>query len=277
MTSHPAFEVTAHQAWWLADHLRLGAYPWKLAITGPYTDPNEADSFETQCREELAAAGIIDANGSVNPLVTETIRTVCQRRQWLEWYTIVDSEQMLRGVLARDPESESQAVVALRHAQMVTFTPLEVLYSEAVVPILTAGLPDRPPARFNEFVIPMDLGAAVDRRVARGADITEALVELGVPEDDAQFMEMARQGPYINVEVTAHEAGGGGRHQSEVSINILSTQLGQILVHPPAGERREGAASVFVPADRFSIAMAVRDLTAQLPSGTWFPDENYDI
>lgn len=43
------------------------------------------------------------------------------------------------GVLART--SPPDAVVALRYAQMVTLTPMQVTHSEAIVPIITAGLP----------------------------------------------------------------------------------------------------------------------------------------
>ena len=49
-TSYEAVEVTAHQAWFLADYLHAGSYPWKLAITGPYVDPAERDPFNEQCR-----------------------------------------------------------------------------------------------------------------------------------------------------------------------------------------------------------------------------------
>ena len=147
-----------------------------------------------------------------------------------------------------------------------------------VVPVISAGLPpDQPPAQFNEFELGMDIGKQIDERIARGADIVDTLTDLGVPERDAEVMEMARTGNRITVELTAHEATNGARHQTDVSVNLISTELGLILVSPPAGEPREGATSVFMPAEPFAVSMAVRDLTARLPSGTWFPNENYDI
>ena len=67
----------------------------------------------------------------------------------MEWLTIVSAEKILRGVLART--SPPASVVALRYAQMVTFTPLQLTHSEDVVPVISAGLPaDQPPAHFSE-------------------------------------------------------------------------------------------------------------------------------
>ena len=52
-------------------------------------------------------------------------------------------------------------------------------------------------------------------------------------------MEVARTGDHINVEITAHEATNGARHENDdVSINVISTEVGRILVSPPAGEPR---------------------------------------
>jgi len=276
MARFDAVEVTAHQSFFLADYLSAGMFPWKLAITGPYVDPSERGPFNERCLAELTEAGVIDPQGRVKPTVAESVRTVCQANQWLEWLTVVDADQILRGVLART--SAPEVVVALRYAQMVTFTPLQLTHSGDVVPIISAGLPpDQPPAQFNEFELGMDIGKQIDERIARGADIVDTLTDLGVPERDAEIMEMARTGNRITVELTAHEATNGARHQTDVSVNLISTELGLILVSPPAGEPREGGTSVFMPAEPFAVSMAVRDLTARLPSGTWFPNENYDI
>lgn len=273
---YEAFEVTAHQAWFLADYLRAGSYPWMLAITAPYVDPGERDPFIQRCLEELSEVGVVDAEGEVKPSVARSVKTVCQPRQWFEWRTIIDPDQILRGVLARS--SSADAVVALRYAQMVTFTPLQLTHSEAIVPIITAGLPaDQPPAHFEEFSLPMDTGKAIDERVGRGADMVEALVELGIPEREAEIMEVARTGERITVELTAHEATNGAHHHTDVSVNVISTEVGQILVSPTPGEPRAGGVSVFAPAEPFSVAMAVRDLTERLPSGPWFPDESFSI
>ena len=191
MARYEAVEVTAHQAWFLADYLRAGMYPWKLAITGPYVDPAEREPFNAQSLAELTGAGVIDDEGRVKPSVAESIRTVCQPRQWLEWFTVISADQMLRAVLARtDPP---HAVVALRYAQMVTFTPLQLDHSESIVPIITAGLPDdEPPAQFTEFELRMDIGKQIDERIGRGADVAETLTDLGISESSADIGLMTR-------------------------------------------------------------------------------------
>lgn len=273
--SHQAVEVTAAQAWFLADHLRAGSYPWKLAITTPYVDPNERDAFNERCTEDLTAQGIIDDQGQVNATLADSIRTVCQARQWFEWLTIIDEDRILRAVLARNTPPD--AVVAMRYAQMVTFTPMIVDYSEALVPIITTGLDDQPPARFTEFSLPMCAGAAIDQRVAAGADIVSALTELGIPESDAEVMEIARSGERSYVELTAHEATNGARHQTDVCINVINTGIGRILVSPLHDQPGAGGDSVFAPAEPLAIAMALRDLTARLPLRDWFPDESFSI
>ncbi|OKH76728.1 secretion protein [Mycobacterium sp. SWH-M3] len=276
MTRFEAVEVTAHQAWFLADYLNAGAFPWKLAVTAPYFDPSEQAQFYEKSIAELTESGVIDDSLNVKPAAAHSIRTICQSSQWLEWLTIVDADQILRGVLAR--ASDSAAVVALRYAQMITFTPLHLTHSEAVVPIITAGLPtDAHPAQFNEFELPMDVGKSIDARIGRGADIVETLTDLGIPEREADIMEIARTGDRITVELTAHEATNGARHQTDVSVNIISTEVGLILVSPLPGQPREGGISVFAPGEPFAIAMAVRDLTSRLPAGPWFPEENFDI
>lgn len=251
---------------------------WKLAITAPYFDPADREAFNDQAQAELVESGVIDAAGNVKESAAHSIRTICHASQWFEWLTMnsTDNNQVLRGVLAR--ASDSAAVVALRYAQMITFTPMQLTHSEAVVPIITAGLPDdAQPAHFSEFELSMDVGKAIDARIGKGADIVETLTDLGVPEREADIMEIARKGDRITVELTAHQATNGSRHQTDVSVNIISTEVGLILVSPVPGQPRAGGTSVFAPGESFAIAMAVRELTNRLPSGTWFPDENFDI
>lgn len=275
MSRHHAVEVTVEQAWFLANQLHAGAFPWKLAITAAYVEPGHGRDFTDRCTQELSDRGIIDDQGVVHSVVAACIRAVCRSHQWLEWLTILDPDQILRGVLARD--SSGAAVCALRYAQMLALTPLSVDYSEALVPILTTGLDEQAPAVFDEFSLPMDRGVLLDKRIAAGADITSALEELGIDGRTAEIMAAARSGERSFTEITAHEATNGSRHQTDVSVNVINTEVGRILVSPPDGEPRQGGQSVFAPGDPFAIAMALRELTARLPSGTWFPHESFSI
>ncbi|HLR99565.1 ESX secretion-associated protein EspG [Mycolicibacillus parakoreensis] len=276
MSQHQAVEVTTEQAWFLADLLRAGTYPWKLAITTPYADPGDHAAVAQRCTEELTGQGIVDARGHVLPVVADAIRTTCRSRQRLEWLTVIDQDQILRGVLAR-ADTSGEAVVALRHAQMVTFTPLHIDSGLALVPVVTAGLDDQPPARFTEFSLPMEVGVALDKRIAAGADIVAELVDLGVPESDAQVMEIARIGDHPFTEITAQETSNGSSRATDVGVTVINTEIGRILVSTAADEPRAGGESVFAPAEPLAVAVALRELTDRLPERNWFPDENLTI
>lgn len=140
MTRFEAVEITAHQAWFLAEHLHAGSFPGSW-LSPPLFRPLRARRLQHQDPGRARCIGVLDAEGNTKPSVAQSIRTICHASQWLEWLTLdsTDNERVLRGVLARS--SDSDAIVALRYAQMVTFTPLQLTHSEAVVPIITAGCP----------------------------------------------------------------------------------------------------------------------------------------
>lgn len=284
MADYFGVELTAQEAWFLADHLHAGSFPWTLAITGAYTNPAERGFFNEQMTKQLSEESstrpipVMSENGVVRTDVASWIRTVCASRQWLTWQITRSSDPNAigRGVLART-DVFPNVVVALRWAQMVAFTPMEVAYSEALVPIITTGIEEKAPARFEDFTIKMDAGARADQLIKDGADSYEVAQSLGVPESAANLMAFARSEEVVNVEVQAHDAVNGSRRETDVSVNLLNTVAGRILVSPPAGGLREGGESVFSPADPFAVAVALRDLTARLPSGTWFPQENLTL
>ena len=68
----------------------------------------------------------------------------------------------LRGIIAR---RGGKTVVALRNAQLVTFTAMDIHDARALVPVLGVGLAQRPPARFDEFSLPRS-GRRPGRRAA---------------------------------------------------------------------------------------------------------------
>ena len=46
MTAQPnAVELTVDQAWFIAETIGAGTFPWVLAITTPYTDAAERGAF----------------------------------------------------------------------------------------------------------------------------------------------------------------------------------------------------------------------------------------
>ena len=85
--------------------------------------------------------------------------------QWLELRFVAGRGAMLRGIIARN---SSGTVVALRNAELLTFTAMDIDHPQALVPVLSAGLSGQSPARFEEFSLPARAGAKADERMRDG-------------------------------------------------------------------------------------------------------------
>ncbi len=95
---------------------------------------------------------------------------------------------MLRGIVAR---GGGRTVVALRTAELVTFTEMDIDHPHALVPVLTAGLTQHPPARFDEFSLPARVGARADEQIRNGAPLADVLEYLGIPASARPVVEAA--------------------------------------------------------------------------------------
>src|ERR1700756_2689182 len=172
MAAQPnAVELTVDQAWVIAETVGAGTFPWVLAITMPYTDARERGAFMARQGAELTRMGLMSEGGSVNPSVAAWIRQVCFPDRWLDLRYVGSGEasgadELLRGIIARRGD---KTVVALRNAHLVTFTAMDIPDARALVPVLSVGLAQRPPARFDEFSLPARVGARADERLRTGA------------------------------------------------------------------------------------------------------------
>ncbi|PRC51023.1 ESX secretion-associated protein EspG, partial [Mycobacterium sp. ITM-2017-0098] len=90
---------------------------WVLAITPPYSDHSQRESFEKDQAERLGRLGILTADRVVDPAVAQWIRMVCRPTQWLELRFVGDRGAMLRGIIARNATG---TIVALRTGGLVT-------------------------------------------------------------------------------------------------------------------------------------------------------------
>ena len=272
MTNKPnAVELTVDQAWCIAETVGAGTFPWVLAITTPYTDAAERGAFLAAQTAELARLGMVSDDGVINRAVADWIRVVCFPERWLDLRyvgsaAVPGSADLLRGIIAR---RGGKTVVALRNAQLVTFTAMDIHDARALVPILGVGLAQRPPARFDEFSLPAQVGARADERLRNGAPLTEVLDYLSIPQSARAVVESVFTGPRSYVEIVAgchHD----GRHTStEVGMSIVDTAVGRVLVSPSRAFDDEWI-STFSPGTPFAIAIAVDQLTSQLPQGHWF-------
>jgi EspG family len=266
-----AVELTVDGAWYIADAVGAGAFPWVLGITTPYADGSQRAAFVARQSEELCALGVLSAeSGQVAAAVADWIRVVCFPERWLELRYVRSGSgggELLRGIVARRGEA---TVVALRNAQLVTFTALTVDDPYGLVPILAVGLGNREPAQFAEFALPARVGARADEQVRGGADLAGVLDYLGVPQSSRAAVTAAFSGNSSYVEVVAGRHQDGSHRTTDVGMALVDTTEGRILVSPAKAPDGEWI-STYAPGSPFAIAMAIENLTATLPGGQWFP------
>jgi hypothetical protein len=272
MTAQPnAVELTVDQAWFIAETIGAGTFPWVLAITTPYTDAAERGAFIGRQTDELTRMGMMSTGGAINSAVADWIRVVCFPERWLDLRYVGSgaasaADELLRGIIARRGE---KTVVALRNAQLVTFTAMDIHDARALVPVLGVGLAQRAPARFDEFSLPAQVGARADERLRNGGSLAEVLDYLGIPKSARSVVESVFTGPRSYVEVVAGCHHDGQHTSTEVGMSIVDTTAGRVLVSPSRAFDGEWI-STFRPGAAFAIAVAVEQLTAELPNGHWF-------
>jgi hypothetical protein len=272
MTAQPnAVELTVDQAWFVAETVGAGTFPWVLAITTPYTDAAERGAFIGRQTDELTRTGMMSTGGAINSAVADWIRVVCFPERWLDLRYVGSgaasgADELLRGIIARRGE---KTVVALRNAQLVTFTAMDIHDARALVPVLGVGLAQRAPARFDEFSLPAQVGARADERLRNGGSLAEVLDYLGIPKAARPVVESVFTGPRSYVEIVAGCHHDGQHTSTEVGMSIVDTTAGRVLVSPSRAFDGEWI-STFRPGTAFAIAVAVEQLTAELPDGHWF-------
>jgi hypothetical protein len=276
MAAQPnAVELTVDQAWFIAETVGAGTFPWVLAITMPYTDAAERGAFIDRQAAELTRMGMMSESGAVNPAVADWIRQVCFPDRWLDLRYVGSGQasggdDLLRGIIAQRGNKTRKTMVALRNAQLVTFTAMDIHDARALVPVLGVGLAQRPPARFEEFSLPARVGARADERLRSGGSLTEVLDYLGISQSARPVVESVFTGPRSYVEVVAGCRHDGQQASTEVGMSIVDTTAGRVLVSPSRAYDGEWI-STFRPGTAFAIAVAVEQLIAELPDGDLFP------
>jgi hypothetical protein len=276
MAAQPnAVELTVEQAWFIAETIGAGTFPWVLAITMPYTDAGERGAFMARQAAELTRMGLMSEGGAVNSAVAEWIRQVCFPDRWLDLRYVgsgeaLGADELLRGIIARRGDETRKTVVALRNAQLVTFTAMDINDARGLVPVLGVGLAQSPPARFDEFALPARVGVRADERLRSGGSLAEVVDYLGIPQSARPVVESVFTGPRSYVEIVAGCRHDGQHASTEVGMSIVDTTEGRVVVSPSRAFDGEWI-STFRPGTSFAIAVAVEQLTAELPDGDWFP------
>src|SRR5947209_19398802 len=93
-----AVELTVENAWFIAETIGAGSFPWVLAITTPYRDAAQRAAFFQSQKDELTRMGLMSLDGLVNPAVADWIKVVCFPDQWLDLrYVGSGAGELLRG------------------------------------------------------------------------------------------------------------------------------------------------------------------------------------
>lgn len=267
-------ELTVENAWFIAERIGAGTLPWVLAITPPYCDFADRAAFGSEQVAQLTRLGVM-VDGQINSSVQQWIHTICHPQRWLELRYVESqgpSADMMRGVAARrESDPGADTVVALRNAQFVTFSPITINDPHGLAGIVTAGMPARCKARFEEFTLPVRVGERADKALRDGADLAAVMEYLGIPESARGVVRAAIEGPRRYVEVVAGQRSEVRTHTTEVGIAVLDTDIGRVLVSPTRGFDDEWV-STFAPGETSAIALALEHLTAELPDGRWFPE-----
>jgi hypothetical protein len=273
-TQPNAVELTVDHAWFIAETIGAGSFPWVLAITPPYTDAAQRNAFLAHQRADLIRMGLLSDDGEINSAVADWIRVVCFPDRWLDLRYLGPSSatgagELLRGIVA---QRAAKTVVALRSAQLITFTAIDVDDPRTLVPVLCVGLAQRPPARFDEFSMPTRVGVRADERLRGGTPLAEVLDYLGIPASARRVVESVFSGPRSYVEIVAGCHRDGQHATTEVGMSIVDTTAGRVLVSPSRAFDGEWV-STFSPGTPFAIAVAIEQLTANLSDGQWFSSQ----
>jgi hypothetical protein len=270
-----AVELTVDHAWFIAETIGAGSFPWVLAITPPYCDAAQRVAFLERQKADLIQMGLLSDDGVVNQAVADWIKVVCFPDRWLDLRYLCPAPkeegatgagELLRGIIA---QRATTTVVGLRSAQLITFTALDVDDPRALVPVLCVGLVQQPPARFDEFSMPARVGARADERLRAGTPLSEVLDYLGIPVSARPVVESVFCGPRSYVEIVAGCHRDGQHATTEVGISIVDTTAGRVLVSPSRAFDGEWV-STFRPGTPFAIAVAIEQLITNLPDGQWF-------
>src|ERR1700740_1882905 len=129
-----AVELTVDHAWFIAETIGAGTFPWVLAITTPYRDAAQREAFLERQRAELTRMGLVSQGGHINPAAADWVKVVCFPDRWLDLRSVGPpggngTAELRRGIVAQragETGETSKTVVALRSAQLVTFTAMDI-------------------------------------------------------------------------------------------------------------------------------------------------------
>ncbi|WP_280253535.1 ESX secretion-associated protein EspG [Nocardia abscessus] len=264
-----AIDLNVDAALLLKEMVGIDSYPPVLALLPNIYRLEDRDRVHAVVTEELTEAGIIDGD-SVHPVVEHWLR--CLYRPDVELVarilaTGVDGEPqgMLRFSLVRSGDTH---VLALRCDDEVV---IQTMFQDRqnldnVTAALAAALGPAEVLRFT----PMTTTVEQLREVPSEPDERrQALLELGAQPHTAAvltraFAEVARRAEILVIE---HQDGVSA--QTEVSVSVLDTLSGRLIVTPSRAMDGE-LWSTFAPGDDAALRSGIGALIDLLPGRSWF-------
>ncbi|MEU5763792.1 ESX secretion-associated protein EspG [Nocardia sp. NPDC047648] len=264
-----AIDLNVDAALLLKELVGIDSYPPVLALLPNIYRLEDRERVHAVVAQELTEVGIIDGD-RVHPVVEHWLR--CLYRPDMELVarilaTGVDGEPqaMLRFSLVRSGDTH---VLALRCDDNVV---IQTMYQDGqnldtVTAALTAALGPAEPLRFT----PMTTTVEQLREVPSEPDERrQALLELGAQPHTATVLTRALDEVERRAEILVIEHRDGSPPETDVSVTVLDTLSGRLIVTPSRAMDGE-IWSTFAPGDDAALRSGIGALIDLLPGRSWF-------
>ncbi|MDE1673376.1 ESX secretion-associated protein EspG [Nocardia gipuzkoensis] len=264
-----AIDLNVDAALLLKEMVGIDSYPPVLALLPNIYRLEDRDRVHAVVTEELTEAGIIDGD-SVHPVVEHWLR--CLYRPDVELVARIlatgadgEPQGMLRFSLVRSGDTH---VLALRCDDEVV---IQTMFQDRqnldnVTAALAAALGPAEVLRFT----PMTTTVEQLREVPSDPDERrQALLELGAQPHTAAVLTRALAEVARRAEILVIEHQDGVSAQTEVSVSVLDTLSGRLIVTPSRAMDGE-LWSTFAPGDDAAVRSGIGALIDLLPGRSWF-------
>ncbi|WP_345497739.1 ESX secretion-associated protein EspG [Nocardia callitridis] len=253
----------------------IDAYPSVLALTPNIYDDDDRDRVHKVVLGELVEAGVIE-DDRVHPAITGWLE--CLYRPDVELVArIVDTgrdespQAMLRMSFVRRGES---TVLAVRSGDEVVFQtvyhPDRELHTLAAVVVAAMG--SNPALSFAPMTATLDEFTEVP---PQQDERRQALLELGAPPHTASVLSRVLDEVTRRAEIVMFEYHDGTQAQPRLSLSVLDTPSGRIVVTPRVA--MDGTVwSTYAPGDDAAVHAGVAALVELLPGRSWFDTSRTD-
>jgi hypothetical protein len=264
-----AIDLNVDAALLLKDMCGIDSYPLVLALMPNIYHLEDRDRVHAVVAPQLIEAGIIDGD-RVHPTV----------EQWLHCLDRPDVELMAI-VLTTGLDDEPRAALRLSlvrrgdtHVLAVRCDDEVVIQSvfqqgrqlDSVAAAVAAALGSAPALRFTPMTASLSEFAEVP---ADQDERRQVLVELGAQPQTASVLSRALDEIVRRAEVVVIEHRDGVLARPEMSVNVLDTLSGRLIVTPSVAMDGEGR-STYAPGDDSTLQAAIGALVELLPGRSWF-------